>query len=43
MEKSMEQTVGTKRRRRLSIVEIVVVIGTLVVLAATAMNLVTNY
>ena len=42
MEKTMEQTEGTKQRR-LSIVEIVVVIGTLVVLAATAMTLVTNY
>ena len=42
MEKTMEQTAGTKHRR-LSIVEIVVVIGTLVVLAATAMTLFTNY
>ncbi len=43
MEKTMEQTAGTKQRPRLSIVEIVVVIGILVVLSATAMTLVTNY
>ena len=43
MEKPLEQTVGTKHRRRLSIVEIVVVIGILVVLAATTLSLVNNY
>ena len=43
MEKTMEQTAGPKLRRRISLVEIVVVIGTLVVLAATTMTLASNY
>ena len=43
MEKTMEQSAGTKKGRRISIVEIVVVIGILVVLAATVLTLTTNY
>ena len=38
----MEKSV-VEKRRRISFVEIVVVIGILVVLAATVMTLVTNY
>ena len=38
----MEKSV-VEKQRRISLVEIVVVIGTLVVLAAIAMTLVTNY
>ena len=43
MEKTMEQSVGTKNRPRISLVELVVVFGILGVLAATTMTLVSNY